>query len=78
MPQELFTVSGQPNVKQFFHVGGDVANSFSLFTVIVLQEAEHRQLALRWSDQHVFIADGGGDFHVPGWTSQTTYLDTQL
>jgi hypothetical protein len=97
MPQELFTVSGQPDVmrrralikrehktaaqrdaaNQFFHVGCGVLNTLGLFTVFVLQEAEHRRLFLLWSDQHVFIADGGGDFHVLGWTSQTTYLDTQ-
>ena len=84
MSQELFTVSGQPNVTrpralieleqktaaqldvadQFFHVGGGALNSLSFFTVFVLQEAEHRRLSLRWSDQHVFIAGGGGDFHV--------------
>ena len=97
MPNELFTVSGQPNAMrsralielkqktaaqrdvadQVFHVGGGVVNSLSLFTVFVLQEAEHRRLSLRWSDQHVFIADGGGDFHVLGWMSQSTYLDSQ-
>jgi hypothetical protein len=97
MPQELFTVSGQPNMMRsralielehkavaqrdvtdlLFHVGGGVENSLSLLTVFVLQEAEHRRVPLRRSEKHVFTADGGGDVHVPGWTSEITYQDTQ-
>lgn len=77
---EQKTAAQRDVADQFFKLGGGVVNNSSLFPVFVLREAERRRLFLPWSDQsdqQVFIVDGSREFDVLGWTSQTTYLDTQ-